>query len=378
MTSTPIFMPGLELCRRFYTEAVRPILDEAHPGLPHAAARIGGGSEVLGLDTERSPDHEWGPQLQLFLGADDLARHGDAIRALLSERLPKAVHGWPTHFAPPGARVRVMTPTDGPVDHRVEVVETGDWLAGALGFDPLGAGAGGGIGLLDWLATPAQRLLEVTAGAVYHDGPGRLTAARAALAWYPDDVCRHLLASQWLRIAQEEAFVGRTAEVGDDLGSRVVAARLAREVIRLCLLLARRYPPYAKWLGTAFDRIPDAAAGPVAAELRTALAADKAAERGAALASACSLAGAWQNRLGLCAPVDPAVRPYFGRPFPVVHADRFTDALAAAITDPAIAVLPRLGSVDQFTDGTDVLGDLARCRELTRAALSRPPGRAAG
>ncbi|MFC1435049.1 DUF4037 domain-containing protein [Streptacidiphilus sp. N1-3] len=372
MGPTGTFMPGLELCGRFYAEAVRPLLDAAHPGLPHAAARIGGGSEVLGFDTERSPDHEWGPQLQLFLAPEDLARHGDAIRVLLSERLPKEVHGWPTHFAPPGARVRVMTPTTGPVDHRVEIAGTAAWLTGCLGFDPA---TDGGVTLLDWLATPGQRLLEVTAGAVYHDGPGRLTAARAALGWYPDDVWRHLLASQWLRIAQEEAFVGRTAEVGDDLGSRVVAARLARELMRLCLLLARRYAPYSKWLGTAFAALPDAA--PVAERLAAALAADSAAERGQALAAASGLAGEWQNRLGLCAPVDPAVRPYFGRPFPVVDAGRFTAALASAVTDPEVAALPRLGAVDQFVDSTDALGDTGRCRALVRAALSRS-GRPAG
>jgi hypothetical protein len=360
--STGVFLPGLELCGLFYAEAVRPLLAAAYPGLPYAAARIGTGSEVLGYDTERSSDHDWGPQLLLLLGADDLARHGQDIRALLSERLPKEVHGWPTHFAPPGARNRSMTPTTGPVDHRVDVAETGDWLTGCLGFDPTA-----GVGLLDWLATPGQRLLEATAGAVYHDGPGRLTAARAALAWYPDDVWRYLLASQWLRIAQEEAFVGRAAEVGDDLGSRVVTARLAREAMRLCLLLARRYAPYSKWLGTAFARLPDAA--PVGEALGAALAASGAADRQRAVAEACSLAGAWQNRLALCAPVDPAVRPYFGRPFPVVDAGRFTAALASAVTDPAVRALPHLGAVDQFTDGTDVLGDPARCRSLVRAAL---------
>ena len=36
------------------------------------------------------------------------------------------------------------------------------------------------------------------------------------------------------RLDQEEPFVGRTAEVGDDLGSRVLAARLARDVMQLC------------------------------------------------------------------------------------------------------------------------------------------------
>ncbi|HWD74857.1 MAG TPA: DUF4037 domain-containing protein, partial [Solirubrobacteraceae bacterium] len=47
---------------------------------------------------------------------------------------------------------------------------------------------------------------------------------------------------------------GRCAEAGDELGSAVVTARLARDLMRLCLLMRRRYPPYSKWLGTAFAR----------------------------------------------------------------------------------------------------------------------------
>ena len=60
---------------------------------------------------------------------------------------------------------------------------------------------------------------------------------------------RYVLACQWKRISQEEAFVGRCGEVGDELGSAVVAARLIRDVMRLVLLIERRYPPYSKWLG---------------------------------------------------------------------------------------------------------------------------------
>lgn len=56
--TTPPFVPGLELSRHFYVEAVRPLLDEAAPGIPHSAARLGSGSEVLGFDTARSADHE--------------------------------------------------------------------------------------------------------------------------------------------------------------------------------------------------------------------------------------------------------------------------------------------------------------------------------
>ncbi|WP_243710283.1 hypothetical protein [Micromonospora sp. KC213] len=95
------FMPGLQLCGLFYAEAVRPLLEEACPGLRYTAARLGAGSEVLGFDTERSVDHEWGPRLELFLTVDDVDRYGEAISALLAARLPKRFRGWPTHFEPP-------------------------------------------------------------------------------------------------------------------------------------------------------------------------------------------------------------------------------------------------------------------------------------
>ncbi len=358
------FLPGLRLCRLFYTEAVRPLLASSHPRLRYAAARLGPGSEVLGFDTERSVDHDWGPRLELFLAPDDLARYGAAITSLLTDRLPAEVHGWSTHFEPAEGRIRTMAPTTGPVAHRVLVTELGSWCTDLLGFDPRA-----GVGTLDWLATPAQRLAEVTGGAVFHDDHGWLTAIRRDLRWYPDDVWRYLLACQWLRISQEEAFVGRTAEAGDELGSRILAARLAREVMQLCLLLARRYPPYSKWLGRAFTALPDV--GPIAVALDHAVRADDAVRRQDALCTAYEATGAWQNRLGLCAPVDPGRRPFFDRPYEVIDAARFADALLARVDDPAIAALPPVGAIHQYADSSDVLTDPELCRTIAGALWRR-------
>uniref|UniRef100_A0AAU2VQU4 Uncharacterized protein n=1 Tax=Streptomyces sp. NBC_00008 TaxID=2903610 RepID=A0AAU2VQU4_9ACTN len=114
------FLPGLELSRILYEEAVRPVLDAAFPGLPYAAARIGPGSEVLGFDTVRSADHDWGPRLDLFLVAEDVAAHGGTTRRLLADRLPKEIRGRPTHFRPaddPLDPVGHMAATDGPVPY---------------------------------------------------------------------------------------------------------------------------------------------------------------------------------------------------------------------------------------------------------------------
>ncbi|MFI6699078.1 DUF4037 domain-containing protein [Streptomyces sp. NPDC050509] len=364
--TTPLFIPGLELSRRFYLEAVRPLLDEAAPAIKHSAARLGSGSEVLGFDTARSADHEWGPRLQIFLHPQDATRHSEDIKAVLSERLPKMFHGYPTHFAATGeADIRVMRATKGPVHHRVEVTAPGIRFTGRLGFDPCED-----VTLTDWLATPAQLLAEVTAGAVFHDGLGRLAPARAALDWYPHDLWLYLLACQWQRISQEEAFVGRCGEVGDELGSAVVAARLVRDLMRLCLLMDRRYPPYSKWLGSAFARTPQAPA--LTPLLTAALAATDRHTREHHLARAYEAVAAAHNQLALTDPLDTATRQYHSRPFQVLHAERFSAALTARITDPTIRALPTTGTVDQFIDSAGVLSHPELTRTATCAMVHAP------
>ena len=96
---------------------------------------------------------------------------------MLGQRLPAAFGGYPVAFGV------TRDPASG-TRHRVEVFGLGGWLAWRLGFDPRG-----GVTVRDWLAAPWQRLAEVTAGAVFHDGTGGLTRARAALSWYPRRSC---------------------------------------------------------------------------------------------------------------------------------------------------------------------------------------------
>jgi hypothetical protein len=341
---TPRFVPGLELARDFYGAVVGPLLAEKFPGLEHAAALIGPGSDVSGYDSERSTDHDWGPRLQVFLSdASSGSTTGDRVTAMLAGRLPGEFRGYPVRFP-------VTREPDGVARHRVEVAGLGGWLTGLLGFDPRGA-----VTLPDWLATPTQRLAELTAGEVFHDGPGELTRARDNTAWYPDDVWRYVLACQWRRVDQEEPFPGRCAEAGDDLGSRVVTARLARDLMRLCLLMRRQYPPYGKWLGTAFARLPGGA--PLGAALTAAISADRYQARERHLTGAMEAIAAQHNRLGLTPPLDTRPRRFFDRPYLVLGAGRFTAALRETITDPRVRDLPLTGAVDQFTDSADAAGD---------------------
>ena len=79
------------------------------------------------------------------------------------------------------------------------------------------------------------------------------------------------------------------------------------------------------------------------------------------------------NQLGLTDPVAPTTRSYHGRPFQVLHAERFTGALRARIIDPAVRVLPLVGAVDQFIDSTDALADAAALRAAVAALLHPAP-----
>ena len=209
-----------------------------------------------------------------------------------------------------------------------------------------------GLDVFDWITTPEQHLLEMTRGGVFHDDLGEVTRVRAELVHYPDDVWLWLLACQWQRLAQEEPFVGRTAEVGDDLGSRVLAARLARDVMLLCFRLERAYAPYPKWFGTAFARLD--AAGEVGPALTRALSAESIDDREAGLVDAYEAVARRHNALGVTDPVEPTARFFHNRPFRVIGAERFVDACRARIADPFLRALPLIGSGDQWSDNTDV------------------------
>ncbi|MBX9244493.1 DUF4037 domain-containing protein [Actinotalea ferrariae] len=351
---------GLDLAERFYHRAVLPVLEAWRP-LPHTACLVGAGSEVLGYDDELSTDHDWGPRLQLLLHPDDHAAHADALVRVLAERLPPQLDGWSVHFAPPddddgGTRVR-SPHLEGPVAHRVEVLTPASLVERLLGRRAAGLAAGRTLTTAEWLAAPQQQLLALTAGRVLRDDVG-LGRVRDALAWYPDDVWRYLMAAAWSQVGEDEHLAPRAGHAGDDLGSRLVTARLVRTLMQLAFLQERRYAPYAKWFGTAFGRL--AAAAEVGPHLRAALEAPGWTERNAQVAAAAELLGRRHDALGLTAPLRITAHAFHDRPFTVVGGERAAAALLDGVTDTDVrrlADLRPIGGVDQVTASTDVLVD---------------------
>lgn len=367
-TSLPDFVPGLELSRLYATEVVEPILRKAFPGLPIALGLLGAGSDVLGYDTARSMDHDWGPRCLVFVPDDVRESLAPWLDQTLRDQLPRTFLGFPTgirHHAD-GTTHMAADDATAPFAHRVQITSPGQILHDLLDIRSLDA-----LSPTVWMTTPQQKLLELTAGAIFRDDTGEITRIREAVAWYPDDVWRLLLAGAWKAIAQLEAFVGRCGELDDDLGSHLVAMHLIRDQMRLAFLLERRYAPYAKWFGTAFDHLAIAPLLTPSMDLARHARDWRERERGIVAASV-ALANR-QNAAKLAAWVDPAPRPFHSRPFQVLDAERFTRALAGAITDPVVRALPAdLGGIDTYLDSTDAIGN-QRLHRVIQTWLERLP-----
>jgi hypothetical protein len=361
--------PGLRLSRAFYWEAVRPLLDQHFANLAHAAALIGDGSEVLGYDDSTSTDHHWGPRVLLFVRPEDHERLASSLCAMLARHLPHHFGGYPTNFSPPDPRdngVQLLQETEaGPVNHRVDVLTPNTFILHQLNYDlaePLQS--------IDWLTFSEQELLSITAGAVFYDAIG-LEQVRSTFAYYPRGVWLYLLASTWARIGQEEHLMGRAGQVGDELGSTLIGARLVRDAMRLCFLMERTYAPYAKWFGTAFRRLINGAE--LCGILQSALAAAGWQERERHLCTAYAQLARMHNDLKLTPPMPEQPRHFFGRPFRVMALHGFAGALASCIDDPELAALAAvrpIGSVDLFSDNVDFIED-KRLRPLLRKLYER-------
>jgi hypothetical protein len=353
------FLPGLDLSEAFYEEAVKPVIDKHFPDLVYSAARIGHGSDVLSYDTAQSMDHDWGPKLQIFLNDSDYGALKEKIDDVLRENLPYEIRGFPTNFEyNEDGTTRMHLINNGPVNHGVIINTVSGFFIEYLGFNPIED-----LRIFDWLVLPQQMLQSIANGRVFHDGLGKLKSIVAKLEYYPHDLWLYLLENQWRRIAQEEAFMGRSAQVGDELGSRIIATRLIRDIMMLCFLIERKYAPYIKWFGTAFSKLKNAKIlTPLFMQIMDASTWQ---ERQDYLTKAYEHMANMHNELGITDSLTTKVSQFHNRPFMVIHADNFADAIYAEIKDEEVKQLPKyLGGINQYVDSTDVLSYTERFRRF--------------
>jgi hypothetical protein len=135
----------------------------------------------------------------------------------------------------------------------------------------------------------------------------------------------------------------------------------------LGFLMERQYAPYSKWYGTGFARLEcSATLTPIFEHV---LAATDRTSREQSLTAAYQIVGELHNQLGITEPVTTDIVSYFNRPYQVIFADRFADALIAKIGDAGARKLAQtqgFGSIDQFSDSTD-LREPATLRQRIKA-----------
>lgn len=344
------FLPGLDLSEFFYEEAVKPFMDNHFPELVYSAVRIGSGSDVLGYDTPQSMDHDWGPKIQIFLNDSDYISVKEELDNKLRYNLPHEVRGFPTNFVRnEDGTVRMSAIENGPVNHEIDINTISGFFIEYLGFNPIED-----LRIIDWLVLPQQVLLSISNGRVFHDGLEKMKDIISKLEYYPNDLWLYLLSNQWERIAQEEAFMGRCGQVGDELGSRIVATRLIIDIMKLCFLMERRYAPYIKWFGTAFSKLKSAdVLTPLFTKI---LDAGTWQERQDHLVEAYGYVAKLHNDLDITDSLTTEVSQFHNRPFKIIHAEKFAEAIYAKIQDDEVKQLPKhLGGIDQYVDSTDVL-----------------------
>ncbi|WP_117213249.1 DUF4037 domain-containing protein [Allorhizocola rhizosphaerae] len=337
------YATGAEVSRAFHREVVGPLLARHRPGLRYAAARLGSGSDVLGYDDETSRDHDWGCRLTVLVDEPD-ADAVPSLRELLDRELPETFLDLPVRFA---------TSWDQSGSHQVHIETVMGFAAWRLGLD-----VRDGLSVVDWLSLPGQTILETAGGPVFHDETKQLPGLTALLARYPDEVERYVVSAGWRRLSQWFPMVGRTAERGQDVQSRLLTAKLADDLMHLAFVLCRRWPPYRKWRERAFSELP---LPPM--PLREALAADTWRDREQALAESAEILAAQQRALGLPTP-ERVIVPFWGRPYRTVD-ESLAGLLHDTITDPVLKQLPLgVGNIEQWVDNVDVLSHAPR-----RAAL---------
>lgn len=350
-------MNGMALCAAYYQECVAPILERCFPNLAYSAGLVGPGSDVLGYDDEVSRDHDWGPRLYLF--PEDYSEElKEDLNKALKENLPRVFRGFNVGFAAPGEDgTTTMTATDEAFRPLVWIMPFSTFLT-----EQIGCPNADDISPAEWLAFSEHKLLTLARGKFFRDDLN-LDREMKKLAAYPRDVWLYLLFSDWCAVSEERAFVKRTAVRDDDIGSRLITARIAHRLMHLAFLYERKFAPYGKWFGTAFREL--SAFARLEPMLARALHAHDKEERTLSIAHAQAILIKIHNESGLTPPIDPSIHPYYTRDIMVVSSDLVADPIHNLIEDPALKSLPPIGSLSSVGNLTVLCED---ARNLVRLA----------
>lgn len=326
----PPFTPGLKLCRDYYNQTIKPLLEKKHPALPYCAALIGYGSDVLEVDNATSMDHNWGPRCIIFLRENNIHLK-TALHDYLSLNLPVSFSGFPTNYSDPAydGTQKMQFVAAPPVRHLIEICTVKDYCVDYIKHHDLE-----NITPRDWLTFTDQNLLELTAGEVFHDGLNTLIPLRSQLRFYPPDIKKLKLAALWNCVFNEEAFIGRSIELGDPIGLKMTASRITNMLLKICFYIDEKYIPYSKWFGTFLKRL--SFADELLPKAQAVLFENDPAAIEANLCTLYETVVELNNRSDSLPHLDNRITTFFNRPYKVIFAETIVETLLTALTDQTL------------------------------------------
>ena len=231
----------IEVSRQFFSDIVKPILQEYFPVETGRTAfgLFGYGSEALGLDDAYSRDHHWGVRIDALMPQAIYDNSHQAMLETLAARLPETYQG--------------------------HSLQEGHLAGAGLSPEPLEGFLQRTIGLdrppqtdLEWLNIPEEDIIHVVNGEVWHDPLGRFTAIRDRFSnHYPEPVRLRRIA-HWCRyFSGMGTYALRRALLRNNLYyANITFSRALRWGVQLAFLLDKVYCPYDKWTMVYFDRLP--------------------------------------------------------------------------------------------------------------------------
>ncbi len=355
------FIKGLDLCESFFNEIAEPIIAKHFPSLSYSAGLIGYGSDVIGFDDETSTDHMWGPRFYLFLKEEDIHLKHEIMK-VFAEEFPYTYKGYSVNFSKPdssGGGIRIPEfISEGEVSPLVFVHTLKEYLDSYLGSSNLCS-----LSEFDWLAFAEHKLLTLTSGKIFTDRL-KVKATLYKLSYYPENVWLFLIASNWSMISEEQAFVRRCHDVGDDIGSVLVCGRIAERLMRLSFLYCKRYAPYSKWFGKAFNLLPIEER--IKESIRKAITAASIEDREKHIVLAQKQMAEWHNELNITDYVDVAIENYYDRNIKVIFADKVARAVAKKLVGTVLDNCPLIGNLSSVANFV-MLSDYPKYRENIKA-----------
>ena len=223
-------MKGLELCREYFENYGRAMLEEFPEIKDRIAVGLAGeGSECLGFDDELSRDHDFEPGFCLWLTKEDERAYGFKLSRAYA-KLPKEFKGF---------RRQMMSPLGGD-RHGVLIID--DFYNKFLGS------AHAPETVREWLYTPEHYFLTASDGEVWEDKLGVFSAVRETLLrGFPEDVRKKKLAARAAMMAQAGQYnFARCIDRKENGAAQFAVFDFVKNAIGTVYLLNNRYTPYYK------------------------------------------------------------------------------------------------------------------------------------